>query len=111
MVFQTGHGRLGTQPVVLWPAPGEHFHGTVIAERIAVVGILISAGNLSDTLPYHLPHRMEGEGRIPPVGDCVGKSIEKIAVYTLKKYKPSIGGEVRGVKINLDFLVARAFSN
>lgn len=53
-VLHTAHGRLGCQCRGLGVASGEQFHHLVIAQGVAVVGILVPAGYLRHALEEHL---------------------------------------------------------
>ena len=70
-VLQPTHGRLGTQVAAALrrPADGQLEQG-IAAQRVAVVGILVPAGDREHAEAQHRRERVDHQRRVPPVPDA-----------------------------------------
>lgn len=77
-VLQPAHGRLGTQvPTALRRAPHRQLEQRVGTQAVAVVGVLVTAGDGQHAEAQHLGQRVDGLRRIAPVPDATGQLIGK----------------------------------
>ena len=93
-VLQPAHGRLGTQVAAALrrPAHGQLEQG-IAAKRVAVVGVLITAGDREHAETQHRRQRVDHPFRIAPLPDAAGQRLGKPepALRRAQQHQPAVG--------------------
>ena len=76
-----------------------------MTQTVAVVSVLISAHDLPDTLTYHLFIGMLHKKLIPVIRNQARDLPGDAFFHEADKHQPSIRRQIRGIEIDLDFLV------
>jgi len=103
-VLQPGERRLAGQGLVFGKLVAGQLHGRIGAQRVGVVGVLVAAGDLEDSLAEHLPDGMAGIAGMTAVADDLGDPANKakVAFDFPEEKNAGVGGDLTAVKIGLD---------
>ena len=110
-VFQARERRLAGQGLAVGKSFAGHLKGGVGAQSVGIVGVLVAAGDLEDSLRKHLADGMAGIAGMAAVVDDLGDLTNQAQpVFDFaKEQNAGIGGDLAAVEVDLDLFSLDVF--